>query len=54
MEKLNRNRREKVLLRYVVSNFKSIGHPVEFSMLPAEESMDKRFSKAVTTRAGEW
>jgi len=43
-----------VLLRYVVSNFKSIGHPVEFSMLPAEESMDKRFSKAVTTRAGEW
>ena len=25
-----------MLLRYIVSNFKSIGHPVEFSMFPTE------------------
>lgn len=44
-----------MLLRYIVSNFKSIGHPVEFSMLPTEKSIkDKRFLKTITTRAGEW
>ena len=34
-----------MLLRYIVSNFKSIGHPVEFSMFPTEESTDERFLK---------
>ena len=43
-----------MLLRYIVSNFKSIGHPVEFSMLPTEESTDERFLKTITTKAGEW
>ncbi len=43
-----------MLLRYIVSNFKSIGHPVEFSMFPTEGSTDKRFLKTITTRAGEW
>lgn len=44
----------RVLLRYIVSNFKSIGHPVEFSMFPTEESTDERFLKTITTKAGEW
>lgn len=43
-----------MLLRYIVSNFKSIGHPVEFTMFPTEESIDERFLKTITTKAGEW
>ena len=43
-----------MLLRYIVSNFKSIGHPIVFSMFPTEESIDERFLKKITTRAGEW
>lgn len=43
-----------MLLRYIVSNFKSIGHPVEFSMLPTEESTDTRFLKTIMTKTGEW
>ena len=43
-----------MLLRYIVSNFKSIGHPVQFSMLPTAGSTDERFFKTITTKAGEW
>ncbi len=43
-----------MLLRYIVSNFKSIGHPLEFSMFPTEEVVDKRFLKVISTKAGEW
>lgn len=43
-----------MLLRYIVSNFKSIGHPMEFSMFPPEKNIDKRFLKRITTKAGEW
>lgn len=43
-----------MLLRYVVSNFKSVGHPVEFSMFPTKESTDERFLKTIKTKAGEW
>ncbi|MDO4292385.1 MAG: ATP-binding protein [Eubacteriales bacterium] len=43
-----------MLLRYIVSNFKSIGHPVEFSMLPIQDTMDERFLKSLSTKNGEW
>ena len=43
-----------MLLRYIVSNFKSIGHPVVFSMFPAEESTDERFLTTIVTKTGEW
>lgn len=43
-----------MLLRYIVSNFKSIGHPIEFSMLPTKENMDAKFIQTITTKAGEW
>lgn len=32
-----------MLLKYIVSNFKSIGHPVEFCMIPTDENTDERF-----------
>lgn len=43
-----------MLLRYIVSNFKSIGHPIEFSMFPTKENNDDRFLKTIKTKAGEW
>ena len=43
-----------MLLRYIVSNFKSIGHPVEFSMFPTACNADDRFLKTINTKAGEW
>lgn len=43
-----------MLLRYIVSNFKSIGHPVEFSMFPTTANTDDRFLKKIQTKAGEW
>lgn len=43
-----------MLLRYVVSNYKSIGHRLEFSMFPLEENMDERFLTTITTRNGDW
>lgn len=43
-----------MLLQYIVSNFKSIGHPVEFSMFPIQETTDKRFLKSISTNNGTW
>lgn len=43
-----------MLLRYIVSNFKSIGRLLEFSMLPTNKNTDERFLKTIQTRAGEW
>lgn len=43
-----------MLLRYVVSNFKSIGHPIELSLLLPKASKDDRFCRTITTRKGEW
>lgn len=43
-----------MLLQYVVSNFKSIGPPVEFSMFPVRSTMDERFLKSVSTKSGVW
>lgn len=43
-----------MLLQYVVSNFKSIGHHIEFSMFPTKENTNELFLKTITTKAGEW
>lgn len=43
-----------MLLKYIVSNYKSIGHPIEFSMFPTETDKDERFLKTITTKAGDW
>lgn len=43
-----------MLLKYIVSNYKSIGHSIEFSMFPTEESTDERFLTTIDTKAGSW
>lgn len=43
-----------MLLRYYASNFQSIGHALEFSMLPSQASMDDRFQRTISTKKGEW
>lgn len=43
-----------MLLKYNVSNFKSIGHTIEFSMLPVQNSEDDKFLKTIKTKAGDW
>lgn len=43
-----------MLLKYIVSNFKSIGHAVEFSMFPTNGGTDDRFLRIIDTRAGKW
>ena len=44
----------KVLLKYNVSNFKSIGHNIEFSMFPTTSDIDERYTKEIQTKAGTW
>ena len=43
-----------MLLKYVVSNYKSIGYPLEFSMFPTSENIDERLVKTINTKAGDW
>lgn len=44
-----------MLLRYIVSNFKSIGSEVEFCMFPSDNNnYDDRFLKTIDTKAGKW
>lgn len=42
-----------MLLKYIVSNFKSIGRSVEFSMIPTENNTDKRFVTKLETKYGD-
>lgn len=41
-----------MLLKYSVSNFKSIGHNIEFSMFPLENTENDQFLTEVNTEAG--
>lgn len=45
-----------MLLRYIVSNFKSIGHTVEFSMLPPENLSDteSQLLQSITVGTTQW
>ena len=43
-----------MLLKYNVSNFKSIGHNIEFSMFPTTPEIDERYTKEIQTKAGTW
>lgn len=43
-----------MLLRYIVSNFRSIGHAVEFSMLPSEHASRVEALKHIKARDSEW
>ena len=41
-----------VLLQYNVTNFKSIGHDIEFSMLPTRANIDEKYVKKIQTKIG--
>lgn len=41
-----------MLLKYNVSNFKSIGHDIEFSMLPTTSDIDEKYTKEIVTKVG--
>lgn len=43
-----------MLLKYSVSNFKSIGHDIEFSMFPTTPDIDEKYTKEIQTKAGLW
>lgn len=43
-----------MLLKYIVKNFKSIGHNIEFSMFPVKSSEDKRYLTTINTKMGKW
>ena len=43
-----------LLLRYIVSNFKSIGHPIEFSLLPTRAESGADAFQSIQTSAGSW
>lgn len=43
-----------MLLKYSVSNFKSIGHDIELSMFPTTPDIDEKYTKTIQTRAGSW
>ncbi len=43
-----------MLLKYIVSNFKSIGHDIEFTMFPSEDLKDQRHLTTINTKQGKW
>lgn len=43
-----------MLLKYAVSNFKSIGHEIEFSMFPTTPNIQAKYTKTIQTKAGTW
>ncbi len=43
-----------MLLKYNVSNFKSIGHNIEFSMFPTTPEIDEKYTKEIQTKVGTW
>ena len=43
-----------MLIRYIVSNFKSIGHPIGFTLFPIESNEDGRFLRNFDTKVGTW
>lgn len=43
-----------MLLRYIASNYKSIGHSVEFTMFPIAGLQDDRFLTKIETKMGQW
>lgn len=43
-----------MLLKCVISNFKSIGHPIEFSMIPTDNNIDEKFTTILKTSHGDF
>lgn len=43
-----------MLLKYLVKNYKSIAHPIEYSMFPANENIDNKYVVTINTIQGPW
>lgn len=43
-----------MLLKCVISNFKSIGHAIEFSMIPTDNNIDEKFTTTLKTSHGDF
>ncbi len=43
-----------MLLKYLVKNYKSIAHPIEYSMFPANENIDNKYVVTINTIQGSW
>lgn len=43
-----------MLLKFAVSNFKSIGNEITFSMFPTQDNNDDRFLREIKTKRGNW
>ena len=43
-----------MLLKYTVSNFKSIGHDIEFSMFPTTPEVADKYVRTINTKVGNW
>ncbi len=43
-----------MLLKYVVSNYKSIGGKLKFSMFPTEDHVEGRYLTTISTKMGDW
>lgn len=43
-----------MLLKYIAKNYKSIAHPIEYSMFPAEDQLDDKFLTTIQTIQGPW
>ena len=43
-----------MLLKYLVKNYKSIAHPIEYSMFPANENIENKYVVTINTIQGPW
>lgn len=43
-----------MLLKYIVKNYKSIAHPIEYSMFPTEDMLENKYFTVIQTVQGPW
>lgn len=43
-----------MLLKYIVRNYKSIAHPIEYSMFPTKDNLDSKYLTTLHTIQGPW
>lgn len=43
-----------MLLKYIVKNYMSIAHPIEYSMLPTDDCLDEKYFVKIHTVQGDW
>lgn len=43
-----------MLLKYIVKNYKSIAHPIEYSMFPTADNLDSKYLCSLHTVQGDW